>query len=81
MKLRIFAFGIAIAMAVTLSPLADTRADILVSNLTEPFRSDTPIGNPEYWGGPVLLYQQQSRRAAVDRSDRRQRRQFARRCR
>jgi hypothetical protein len=29
---------------------AAVHADVLVSNLSEPFRGNTPIANPEYWG-------------------------------
>ena len=33
-----------------------TQADILVSNLSSPYKSTTPIGNPEFWGGQSFLF-------------------------
>lgn len=44
--------------------VAEVRGDVLVSNLSRPYRATTPIGNPAYWaaqsfsysgGGPVQL--------------------------
>ncbi len=37
-------------------PANCATADILVSNLSSPYRSSTPIGNPEFWGGQSFLF-------------------------
>lgn len=42
---RLFQFMFLLAVLVS----STSRADILVSNLDEPFRADTPIANPQYW--------------------------------
>jgi hypothetical protein len=42
------AITVLVTLIMSTNPL--TRADILVSNLSEPFRASTPIANPEYWG-------------------------------
>ena len=31
-------------------------ADILVSNFSSPYRSTTPVGNPEFWAGQSFLF-------------------------
>jgi hypothetical protein len=50
MKIRHSVIGILLSVILILSFQSIVRADILVSNLGEPFRADTPIANPEFWG-------------------------------
>src|SRR5262245_1561596 len=40
-----------VLFAITTLASTTVWADVLVSNLTEPLRTDTPIGNPEFWSG------------------------------
>lgn len=47
--------GRAVFFAWALMFVTVAQADILVSNLDQPFRANTPIANPEFWGAQSFL--------------------------
>jgi PEP-CTERM motif len=49
MKIRRCVAGFLASFVLIASMQSVARADLLVSNLSQPFRADTPIGNPEFW--------------------------------
>lgn len=52
---KLLSVALIISVAVGLIA-AEVRGDVLVSNLTSPYRGTTPIGNPEYWGAQSFSY-------------------------
>jgi hypothetical protein len=58
MRYRSIVAGLVTAVALIVSLNSVTRADVLVSNLDEPFNFDTPIGlmGPDYYWGAQSFY-------------------------
>lgn len=54
MRIRQLVIGILPSVILIMSLQSGVRADILVSNLSEPFKDNTPIASLEYWAGQSL---------------------------